>query len=77
MRLLGVLADMPDASFAFLATTMYGRDDRSAKSALSAEFSGLKDEKLVEPIENAKGRFRLTELAKRALAAKEGRVAAE
>jgi hypothetical protein len=68
IKLLRLMVKHPDADSAMLVMAMYGRDDRGTRGGLSAEFSGLKADGLVEPIENEKGKFRLTQLARRVLA---------
>lgn len=77
IKLLKLLTRNPDAEFGDLTIAMYGRDDRSARGALSAEFSNMKHGKLVVPVTNVKGKFKLTELARRALAQEENASAAQ
>jgi restriction endonuclease Mrr len=66
------MAHDPQAGYHDLALLMYERDDRSARGALSAEFSELKKLGLVQSPE--KGKFQLTPLAARVLATQAGAI---
>lgn len=61
-KLLALLAAHPSADYAELCLKMYGKDNQSVRSALSAEFSGLKSTGFVEPVD--RGQYKLTDLGR-------------